>query len=97
MLPAPGLGADPVRFRSPTRQASGNLDLERLPLSPQLKDDLHAWERLVRRAQQVLDTSAGEQDLRAWATRAREDLLPRLRQELGADYDVQFIGDLHGA
>ena len=94
MLLAPGFRGDPLHFRSPTRQPTGNLDLDRLPLSPQLKDELRAWEHLLRQAQAAPEISAAEQNLQTWATQARDDLLPRLREELGVDYDVQFIGDL---
>ena len=94
VLLAPGFGRDLLYFRSPTRQATGNLDVDHLPLSPQLKDELRAWEHLLQQAHAVLETSAAERNLQTWAAQARDDLLPRLREELGADYDVQFIGDL---
>ena len=96
VLLAPGSGGDPVHLRSPTRQAIGNLDLDRLPLSQQLRDDLRGWERLRQRAWAAADTPAGEHDLHTWAEQARL-LLPRLRQELGPGYDVQFIGNLQDA
>ena len=67
--------------------------MDRLPLSQQLRDELRGWERLLQRAQSAPQTPAGERDLQAWASQARR-LLPRLQQELGADYAVQFIGDL---
>ncbi|WP_432571131.1 hypothetical protein [Kineococcus sp. SYSU DK005] len=94
VLLAPGFGGDPLHFRSPTLQTIGNLDLDRLPLSSRLKDELRAWEHLVQQAHAALKTPAAERNLRTWAIQAREDLLPRLREELGANYDVQFIGDL---
>jgi hypothetical protein len=94
VLLAPGFGGDPLHSRSPTRQTTGNLDLDRLPLSPQLKGELRAWEHLLRQAHAAPQTPAAERDLQIWATQARDHLLPRLREELGADYDVQFIGDL---
>ncbi|WP_432488171.1 hypothetical protein [Kineococcus sp. SYSU DK018] len=60
VLLAPGFGGDPVHFRSPTRQAIGNLDLDRLPLSPLLEDELRGLDRLLQRAQEAPQTQAGE-------------------------------------
>ena len=116
VLLAPGFGGDPLYLRSRTGQAHGNLDLDRLPLSQQLKDELRGWEQLRRQAWAAIDTTetiattgttgtssgnatsnatAGEQQLRTWSQQAHR-LLARTRQELGAAYEVQFIGDAYG-
>ena len=84
----PDFGADPLWRRLPPHREFVVVDLERLPLSGALKDDVRAWARRHDELQDPPGPLRGsEQDLTAWVATGRE-LLARLRAELAPHYEV---------
>ncbi|WP_432573135.1 hypothetical protein [Kineococcus sp. SYSU DK005] len=84
-------GADPLWRRTPAHAAGVvdlNVDLDRLPLSEELKSDVRAWARRHDEMQDPPNPLRGsEEELNAWVAAGR-DLVLRLRTELGPGVEV---------
>jgi hypothetical protein len=89
-------GAGPLWRRCPSVQGTRvvNLNLDSLPLSSQLKQELRAWAARF----DALSGTDYEWPSRAarqhWVADGRA-LLDPVRRELGADYDVTYSADHH--